>query len=63
MSRMIDDLLDVSRITEGKIELRQETVGLEPILTAATSLMQSSCAARRQVLTVFTARQPGVFEC
>jgi K+-sensing histidine kinase KdpD len=26
MSRMIDDLLDVSRITEGKIELRREPV-------------------------------------
>jgi signal transduction histidine kinase len=28
MSRMIDDLLDVSRITEGKIELRLEQVDL-----------------------------------
>ena len=29
MSRMIDDLLDVSRITEGKIELRKKPVALE----------------------------------
>ena len=35
MSRMIDDLLDVSRITEGKIELRKKPVALEAILTAA----------------------------
>ncbi len=52
MSRMIDDLLDVSRITEGKIELRKQPVALEAILTAATSLVRSGCAARHQELAV-----------
>jgi PAS domain S-box-containing protein len=52
MSRMIDDLLDISRITEGKIELRKRPVALEAILTAATSLARSGCAARHQDLTV-----------
>ncbi|MEA3208510.1 MAG: hypothetical protein QOE70_1567 [Chthoniobacter sp.] len=52
MSRMIDDLLDVSRITEGKIELRKQPVALEAILTAATSLVRSGCAARQQDLAV-----------
>ncbi|MEI9898122.1 MAG: ATP-binding protein [Chthoniobacter sp.] len=52
MSRMMDDLLDVSRITEGKIELRKQPVALEAILTAATSMARSGCAARHQELAV-----------
>jgi len=52
MTRMIDDLLDVSRITEGKIELRCKTVALADILTAASSVARSCITARRQVLTI-----------
>ena len=52
MSRMIDDLLDVSRITEGKIELRKKPVELAAILTGVAGLARSMCAARRQELTV-----------
>jgi len=52
MSRMIDDLLDVARITGGKIELRKQPVALEAILTAATSLVRSGCAVRNQHLEV-----------
>ena len=58
MSRMIDDLLDVSRITEGKIELRKKPVPLEAILTAATSLVRSGCAAHHQDLTVSMPAEP-----
>jgi PAS domain S-box-containing protein len=58
MSRMIDDLLDVSRITEGKIELRKQPVALEAILTAATSLVRSGCAARHQDLAVAMPTEP-----
>jgi two-component system CheB/CheR fusion protein len=50
MSRMIDDLLDVSRITEGKIELKCAAVALEPILAAAMRTAQFSAAQRRQSL-------------
>ena len=35
MSRLVDDLLDVSRITRGKIELRKERVELAPIVQQA----------------------------
>ena len=52
MSRMIDDLLDVSRITEGKIELQKKPVSLEAILTSAVSVVRSSCAAHGQALTL-----------
>ena len=58
MSRMIDDLLDVSRITEGKIELRRAPVALEAILTAVTSLARPGCAAHRQDLSVSMPAEP-----
>ena len=35
MVRLVDDLLDMSRITRGKIELRRERVELAPIVHQA----------------------------
>ena len=58
MSRMIDDLLDVSRITQGKIELRRKPVALEAILTSASSLARSGIAAHGQELTVSMPAEP-----
>ena len=58
MSRMIDDLLDVSRITEGKIELRKEPVSLEAILNSAATLVKTACAAQGQELTVSLPSEP-----
>ncbi|MES2439303.1 MAG: PAS domain S-box protein [Verrucomicrobiota bacterium] len=52
MSRMIDDLLDVSRITEGKIELHRKPVDLQAVLSAAAEVVRPSCAANRQTLTI-----------
>ena len=40
MSRLIDDLLDVSRITMGKIELRQEGVRVAEVIDAARESVQ-----------------------
>ncbi len=50
MRRMIDDLLDVSRITEGKIELKRAPVTLASILNAAVTVVRSHCAGNRQNL-------------
>ena len=58
MSRMIDDLLDVSRITEGKIDLRKEVVALEAIIAAATSLARPGIEARGQELTITLPAEP-----
>lgn len=58
MTRMIDDLLDVSRITEGRIELRCEPVTLEAILTASASLVRSSCAAHDQKFVLSLPAEP-----
>lgn len=58
MTRMIDDLLDVSRITEGKIELRSEAVVLNDILKAAADAIIPACRERGQVLTVSMPAEP-----
>ena len=58
MTRMIDDLLDVSRITQGKIELRRKPASLEAILTAATSVARSSISKRNQKLEVSLPSEP-----
>lgn len=52
MSRMIDDLLDVSRINQGKIELRTRTVELQGVLAAAAEVARQSCEVHGQTLTV-----------
>lgn len=58
MSRMLDDLLDVSRITEGKIDLRRKTVELQTILSAAAEVARPACAANGQKLTVSLSDEP-----
>jgi signal transduction histidine kinase/ActR/RegA family two-component response regulator len=58
MTRMIDDLLDVSRITEGKVELQKHPVALDAILTEVISLARSNCAARHQKLEVSIPTDP-----
>ncbi len=40
LSRMVDDLLDVSRIASGKIELRRERVDLRDVVARALELTQ-----------------------
>ncbi len=58
MTRMIDDLLDVSRITEGKIELRKEVVSLETVFSAAMTLADPGIKERGQELTVTLSDAP-----
>jgi two-component system CheB/CheR fusion protein len=58
MSRMIDDLLDISRITEGKIELCLEVVELHAIFNAAASIVRPDVEARGQELTIMLPTDP-----
>jgi PAS domain S-box-containing protein len=58
MSRMIDDLLDVSRITEGKIELRKEPLALDSILIAAANIARSNCEANQQTFELSLPADP-----
>ncbi len=52
MTRLLDDLLDVSRITTGKIQLRRQTVDLCSIVTRALQLVGSAMQAKRHRLAV-----------
>jgi two-component system, chemotaxis family, CheB/CheR fusion protein len=63
LSRMIDDLLDVSRITQGKIHLQKETADLGTLLAAAVDQVGPKITARRQVLTVRAPSAPIYLEC
>lgn len=58
MSRIIDDLLDVSRITEGKIELRRQTAELRAILSATAEVARQSCPANGQQFTITLPADP-----
>lgn len=50
--RLVDDLLDISRITQGKIELRRERFSLQEAVTAAVEFSQPAIRARDHQLSV-----------
>ncbi len=52
MVRLIDDLLDVSRVTRGKMELRRQRVALTTIITNAIQTAQPLIHAKGHELTV-----------
>src|SRR5690606_8874771 len=52
MVRLVDDLLGVSRISRGKIELRPGTIDLSTLIRQATDAARPSCERREQQLTV-----------
>lgn len=58
MARLLDDLLDVSRITRGKIELRRQTVELAAIVDQVVESCRPMIAERHQALSVTLPRQP-----
>ncbi len=52
MGRLLDDLLDVARITQGKLQLRKESVQLASIVDAAIEAAQPLIEARNHELRV-----------
>jgi PAS domain S-box-containing protein len=50
--RLIDDLMDVSRISRGKIELKKERMDLGTILKSAIEISRAQIEAARHELTV-----------
>ncbi len=52
MVRLVDDLMDVSRITQGKLELRREQLSLAEVLTMAVETSMPAIEAGRHDLTV-----------
>jgi two-component system CheB/CheR fusion protein len=56
--RLVDDLLDVSRITRGKITLRKEPILLADVVTRAVELARPLVDARGHSLTVSLPPEP-----
>ena len=47
LTRLVDDLLDVARITSGKIKLQRQPVALAAVMTHVAELCQQAAAAKR----------------
>ncbi len=59
LTRLVDDLLDVSRIRRGKIELRKEHVDLADVVARAVEMVSPLLEQRRHALSVVAPR--GIF--
>jgi signal transduction histidine kinase/DNA-binding response OmpR family regulator len=58
MVRLVDDLLDLSRITRGKITLQMETVDVATVVDRAVETCRPLMDARKHELTVSLAAEP-----
>jgi signal transduction histidine kinase len=58
LTRLVDDLLDVGRITTGKVSLRFETADLRTVVQETAESMRSQLDARTQSLNVELADEP-----
>ncbi len=58
MTRLVDDLLDVSRITQGKIKLQKGPVELAAVVAQAVETARPLIEARRHELTVALPAEP-----
>jgi len=58
LSRLVDDLLDVSRITRGKIKLGLVALDLNVLMSTASESMRPLLDSRQQVLEVSPAQEP-----
>ena len=58
LARLVDDLLDVSRITTSKIQLRQEPVDLAEVIARVVEAIRPTMAAHRHNLIVDAIDEP-----
>ena len=58
MTRMVDDLLDVSRITQGKFKLEKEPVDLASVVARAAEMVRPLIDARGHRLTITLPPEP-----
>jgi CheY-like chemotaxis protein/nitrogen-specific signal transduction histidine kinase len=63
MVRLVDDLLDVSRITRGKITLLRETVDVALVVKHAIESSRPLIESQRHTLTVALPEEPLLVEC
>jgi signal transduction histidine kinase len=58
LSRLVDDLLDVSRITRGKVQLRDDEVALAAVVNRAVETSRPLIEERKHALTVSLSPEP-----
>jgi PAS domain S-box-containing protein len=58
MKRLLDDLLDVSRVSQGKIQLRKESVELGSLVLQAVEVSRPLIVEKRQQLSMTLASNP-----
>jgi PAS domain S-box-containing protein len=58
MTRMVDDLLDVSRITRGKVDLQKETIALQDVVELAVEASRPLIEDYRHQLTISIPPEP-----
>jgi signal transduction histidine kinase/CheY-like chemotaxis protein len=58
LARLLDDLLDLSRVTHGKIELRKQVLDLRAVLAEAIQSSRSAIEGRRHHLTTTLPEDP-----
>ncbi|AKJ29846.1 ATP-binding protein [Caldimonas brevitalea] len=58
LSRLVDDLLDVSRITRGKVQLDCAVLDLRSVVDRALELIQPALAGRQRGIEVVVPREP-----
>jgi PAS domain S-box-containing protein len=63
LTRLVDDLLEVSRITQGKVQLRIESVSLEAPLNDAVEAVHSLIESSDHALAVDLPSEPIYLEC
>ena len=59
MTRLVDDLLDVSRITSGKITLKREPVSIAAVIAQAAEAARPPAESRKEALEVDVAPDVG----
>jgi len=52
MALLLDDLLDIARITQGKLQLKKETLSLIPVIDAAIEAVRPTLEGKNQQLEV-----------
>ena len=62
MSRLLDDLLDLARITQGKIGFRKQMLNLNDLLSEAARPCNRQLKMRRHSFTIIPASEPVIVE-
>jgi len=63
MSRLLDDLLEASRVTQDKIELRKQTLDMRPIVREAVEAAREQLQARQIELRAEIDAEPLMVDC